>query len=67
MAPPALLDRANISRVFCRYLAGTAINATVSEIAYAAGFTDLSYFGRCFRRRFGITPSERRSAPSASR
>jgi AraC-like DNA-binding protein len=29
----------------------------IAEIAYAAGFTDLSYFNRAFRRRFGQTPS----------
>jgi AraC-like DNA-binding protein len=28
----------------------------ISEIAFASGFNDLSYFNRCFRRRFGLTP-----------
>lgn len=32
----------------------------VSEIAYAAGFNDISYFNRCFRRRFGVSPRELR-------
>ena len=31
---------------------------TISEIAYACGFSDASYFNRCFRREFGKTPSE---------
>lgn len=30
---------------------------TISEIAHACGFSDASYFNRCFRREFGITPS----------
>jgi AraC-like DNA-binding protein len=30
---------------------------TVSAIAFAVGFGDLSYFNRTFRRRFGATPS----------
>jgi len=32
----------------------------ISAIAFAAGFGDLSYFNRTFRRRFGMTPSELR-------
>lgn len=30
----------------------------VSDIAYTAGFNDLSYFHRSFRRKFGIAPAE---------
>jgi AraC-like DNA-binding protein len=33
---------------------------TVSAIAGAAGFGDLSYFNRTFRRRYGMTPTEAR-------
>ncbi|HEY4201412.1 MAG TPA: helix-turn-helix domain-containing protein [Devosiaceae bacterium] len=29
----------------------------ISEIAYAAGFSDISYFNHSFRRRYGTTPS----------
>ena len=29
----------------------------IAEVAYAAGFNDLSYFNRAFRRRFGHSPS----------
>ncbi len=35
---------------------------SITEIAYAAGFSDLSYFSRAFRQRFGISPSDRRTA-----
>jgi len=29
----------------------------VSDIALSSGFNDLSYFHRCYRRRFGMTPA----------
>jgi len=35
---------------------------TITAIAFAAGFSDLSHFNREFRRRFGMTPSEARHA-----
>jgi len=34
----------------------------VSAIAYGVGFGDLSYFNRCFRRLYGITPRDVREA-----
>ncbi len=33
----------------------------ISDIAYRCGFSDLSYFNRTFRRRFGRTPTEVRA------
>ena len=32
----------------------------VTDIAYATGFNSVSYFGRCFRRQFGVPPTEYR-------
>jgi AraC-like DNA-binding protein len=37
-------------------------NRTVSEIGYSWGFTDMTHFGRAFRSRFGLLPSEYRAA-----
>jgi AraC-like DNA-binding protein len=31
---------------------------SVSEISFAVGFQNLSYFSKCFRERFGTTPSQ---------
>ncbi len=33
---------------------------SVSDIAAVYGFTDMSYFDRCFKKEFGLTPSEYR-------
>jgi AraC-like DNA-binding protein len=33
-------------------------NQPVSAIAYDVGFSDLSYFNRCFRRLYGVTPRD---------
>jgi AraC-like DNA-binding protein len=38
----------------------------IADIAAAAGFTDLSYFNRAFRRRYGASPSDMRAAASSS-
>jgi AraC-like DNA-binding protein len=35
----------------------------ISDIAYAAGFNEVSHFNRCFRRRFGMTPTAARRLP----
>jgi AraC-like DNA-binding protein len=39
----------------------------ISSIALDAGFGDLSYFNRTFRRRYGVAPSELRAAVGPSR
>jgi len=31
---------------------------TITEIAFAVGYNDLSYFARCFRKQYGKSPSE---------
>lgn len=40
---------------------------TISEIAHACGFSDASYFNRCFRKEHGVTPSEYISSISDER
>ena len=37
-------------------------HSKIADIAAEAGFTDLSYFNRSFRRHFGATPSDIRTA-----
>jgi AraC-like DNA-binding protein len=35
-----------------------ASDSTVAEIAFETGFTSPSYFSKCFKKEFGISPSE---------
>jgi AraC-like DNA-binding protein len=44
-------------------LADPGSRLSIAEIAYEAGFNDLSYFYRAFRRRFGETPGRARGGP----
>jgi AraC-like DNA-binding protein len=37
---------------------------TISAIALETGFGDVSYFNRCFRRRYGVRPSDVRAGAS---
>jgi AraC-like DNA-binding protein len=37
-------------------------NRKIADVAAEAGFTDLSYFNRAFRRHYGATPSDIRAA-----
>ncbi len=37
------------------------LDRSISAVAYEAGFGDLSYFNRTFRRRYGATPSDIRT------
>ncbi len=30
----------------------------ISEIAYSVGFNDISYFSKCFKEMYGVTPTE---------
>ena len=30
----------------------------VSQIAYSVGFSSLSYFNKCFKEQFGVTPGQ---------
>lgn len=53
----ARLERAQ--RALC---SAVGIVRTVGEIALQCGFTDLSSFGRMFRRRYGMSPREARHA-----
>lgn len=41
-------------------------NISVTDVAFACGFTDVSYFGKCFRKKYGMSPKEYRQARSTS-
>lgn len=37
----------------------------ISDLAFACGFNEVSYFNRCFRRRFGASPTQFRNGTRA--
>jgi signal transduction histidine kinase/DNA-binding response OmpR family regulator len=37
---------------------------TVSQIAYSVGFSDPSYFTKCFHQQFGVVPTDVRKTPA---
>lgn len=42
-------------------------NVTVSEVAYATGFSSPKYFTRCFKKEFGIPPTEYQQQKNAEK
>lgn len=59
VTPQELLIEARIKRA-CQLLVST--DKSVSEVAYACGFTDPKYFSRSFKHSTGKTPSEYKNA-----
>ena len=58
VTPQDLLREARIKRA-CQLLRQT--DKTISEVAYACGFTDPKYFSRSFKQSTGQSPSEMRN------
>jgi AraC-like DNA-binding protein len=52
--------------VCTRDLLGDSRNRTIAEIAFAAGFRDISHFNRLFKRSNGASPREFRHAMTSS-
>lgn len=42
----------------CQIMEEKGNNVRVSELAYAVGFSDPKYFSACFKKEFGLLPSE---------
>ena len=59
ITPQDLLREARIKRA-CQLLRNS--NKTVSEVAYACGFSDPKYFSRCFKQSTGQSPTEYKNA-----
>lgn len=52
-----VLER-RLDRAWHRLVTAEGATLTISAVAYEVGFGDLSYFNRCFRKRFGRPPSQ---------
>lgn len=58
-----VLER-RLERAWYRIVTAEGRGPTISTVAFEVGFGDLSYFNRSFRKRFGRSPSQVRSAQS---
>ena len=56
------LLRQRLARAYALLVDSRQRARSISAIAFEAGFDDLSYFNRCFRRRYGATPTDIRAA-----
>ena len=54
-SPVELLRTARLNRGYQMLL---TTDKTVSEVAYAVGFTAPSYFTKCFKEEFGQSPTD---------
>jgi signal transduction histidine kinase/DNA-binding response OmpR family regulator/streptogramin lyase len=52
--PASYLRNFRLTEARRRLLAGES----VSDVTFATGFSSVSYFGKCFKARFGMSPSE---------
>jgi AraC-like DNA-binding protein len=59
-----LVER-RLERAFAMLTDRRCLHLAIIDIAFAAGFGDVSHFNRMFRRRFGETPSGVRAAAIA--
>ncbi len=53
-----LVNTLRLDAAHCALAGSSSAGRTITEIALASGFSDVSHFNRLFRRRFGVTPSE---------
>lgn len=61
-----MLER-RLDRAWQRLVTAEAATLAISAVAYEVGFGGLSYFNRCFRKRFGRPPSQIKALASAAR
>jgi AraC-like DNA-binding protein len=52
-----------LARALALLTGGARAMRKISDTAYEAGFNDLSYFNRSFRRKYGLTPTAARGRP----
>ncbi len=64
-SPSDLLRRLRVEEGARLLLAHTG---SIADVAFTVGFRSVSHFFRCFHQRYGVTPSEYRSAgPESTR
>lgn len=61
MSPSSFVRHVRLTRAE-ELVAGSSL--TFSQIAFATGFSDPKYFGKCFKKRTGLSPSDYRAQHS---
>ena len=54
----APMEYVNRYRLQCAAQKLTDTNASIADVCYACGFSSTSYFGKAFRKAYGMTPTE---------
>lgn len=58
------LKRERLERCYFDLRQACGLRATVTEVAFRWGFSDVAYFSRAFSERFGLSPRAARGLPS---
>lgn len=66
LAFSALVMEQRLALIYRRLTDPRLLGCTIQTLAFDAGFCDLSYFNRSFRRHYGMSPSEVRASEDGS-
>ena len=63
----AYIREMRLRRAFTDIASPSHLHRRITDIAYGWGFSDAAHFSRCFRSRFGVSPSDIRAEAAVER